>query len=185
MARIETKRYDSTTMTLHWATAALVAVLWIIGQTADWFPEGFFQSAYWSTHVVLGFALAAVMVWRIVWRFGGGRGLPAADRGSLHILAKATHYGLYLLLVAAVTLGIVNALVRGYSIYGLFHLPQFGDRAWRRPITDWHGLAANILLGLAGFHAAAALVHQYAWRDGLLGRMVAAADTGATRDGKR
>ena len=45
---------------------------------------------------------------------------------------------------STVVLGIVNAFVRGYSIYGLFHLPQVGDRAWRRPITQWHGLAANI-----------------------------------------
>jgi cytochrome b561 len=42
----------------------------------------------------------------------------------------------------------------------------------RRPITQWHGLAANILLGLALFHAAAALVHHYLWRDGVLGRML-------------
>lgn len=70
------------------------------------------------------------------------------------------------------TLGLVNAFVRGYGIYGLFHLPQIGDRAWRHAVTDWHGLAANVLLGLAGFHAAAALVHHYAWRDGLLRRML-------------
>ena len=179
MNRITTPRYDKTTMALHWATALLVAVLWIIGQTADWFPDGPFQSAYWSSHVVLGFALAVILIWRLVWRYSGGRGLPAADAGMLHVLAKATHYGLYLLLVSVVTLGVVNAVVRGYSIYGLFHLPQLGDRAWRRPITDWHGLAANIMLALAGVHAAAALVHQYLWRDGLLGRMMPGADVGA------
>ena len=91
------------------------------------------------------------------------------------MLAKATHYGLYLLLLTVVTLGVVNAFVRGYSIYDLFHLPQVGDRAWRRQITDWHGLAANIVLALAGFHAAAALTHHFLWHDGVLGRMLPAA----------
>ncbi len=32
--------YDRITIALHWSTAALVAVLWVIGQTADWIPDG-------------------------------------------------------------------------------------------------------------------------------------------------
>ena len=174
------ERYDATTMALHWATATLVAVLWVMGQTADWLPKGSFQSTYWSIHVVLGFALAVIVVWRVIWRSGRGRGLPAADRGALHALAKGTHYLLYLLLITVVGLGIVNAFVRGYSIFGLFNLPQIGNRELRRPITDWHGLAANAVLFLAFFHAAAALVHQYVWRDGLLGRMAPAAEAGSS-----
>ena len=51
-------------------------------------------------------------------------------------------------------------------------LPQIGDRAMRKPITHWHGLAANLLLGLVGLHAAAALFHHYILRDGVLGRML-------------
>lgn len=173
MTSIAATRYDRTTIALHWATALLVVVLWILGQTSDWFVDGgWLNTTLWSTHVVLGFALAGLLVWRVTWRAGGGRTLPGADTGALHVLAKATHYGLYLLLIVIVVLGIVNALVRGYSIYGLFHLPQVGDRAWRRPITQWHGLAANIALGLAGFHAAAALVHHYVLRDGLIARML-------------
>ena len=148
-------------------------VLWILGQTSDWFADGgLANTSLWSTHVVLGFALAGILIWRIAWRSSGGRALPAADTGALQALAKATHYGLYLLLAVIVALGIVNAFVRGYSIYGLFHLPQVGNRAWRRAITQWHGLAANIAFALAGFHAAAALVHQYVLRDDLIARMM-------------
>ena len=168
-------RYDRTTVTLHWLTAVLVAVLWILGQTADYFPHGSLaKTGLWSTHVTLGFVLAAALVSRIVWRAGPGVALPAADQGVLHILAKATHYLLYLLLIGVVVLGIVNAFVRGYSMFDLFHLPQVGDPAWRRPITHWHGLVANALLALALFHALAALAHHYLWRDGLLRRMMPA-----------
>lgn len=165
-------RYDRTTVTLHWLTAALVAVLWLLGQTADDFPDGSVaNTGLWSIHVTLGFVLALVLISRVVWRSGPGVVLPAVDRGAVHLLAKATHYLLYLLLIAVVGLGVVNAFVRGYSMFDLFHLPQIGDRAWRRPITHWHGLAANIVLALAAFHAAAALVHHYVWRDGLITRM--------------
>jgi cytochrome b561 len=167
----DSAHYDRTTIMLHWTTAILVAVLWIIGQTADWFPDGPFNTDYWSVHVVLGFVLAIVIAYRILWRGFRGRRLPAADTGALNVLAKATHYGLYLLLLVVVALGIVNAFVRGYNLFDLFHLPQLGDRELRRKITHWHGLAANIMLGLAAFHAAAALFHQYALRDRLLSRM--------------
>jgi cytochrome b561 len=163
--------YDRTTISLHWITAVLVVIIWIIGQTADWFPDGTFNTDYWSIHVVLGFALSVVIVWRIIWRSSGGRRLPAADAGVLHVAAKATHYGLYLLLLAVVVLGIANAFVRGYNLFDVVSLPQLGDRALRRPITYWHGLAANILLGLAALHAAAALFRHYIIRDSVLGRM--------------
>ncbi len=166
--------YDRTTIFLHWITAGLVGILWIIGQTADWFPEGTFKTDYWSIHVVLGFALAVVIVWRIIWRSSGGRRLPAADAGVLHIAAKATHYGLYLLLLVVVVLGITNAFVRGYNLFDLVSLPQHGDRPLRRPITHWHGLTANIVLGLAALHTAAALFHHYVIRDSVLARMAPA-----------
>lgn len=164
--------YDRLTIALHWITATSVVVLWIIGQTADWIPDGPVNTTYWSIHVVVGFVLAAVLIWRIMWRGTGGRRLPAADSGAVHALAQATHYLLYGLLLTVVVLGIANAFVRGYNLFDLVSLPQVGDRELGHSITEWHGLAANILLALALFHAAAALVHHYLWRDGVLGRML-------------
>ncbi len=165
-------RYDAMTIRLHWATAMLVALLWIMGQTADWFPRGPLRLDYWSLHVLLGFALLVVLGWRIIWRARGGRTLPAADHGLLQAAATATHYLLYALLVTVVILGVVNAFVRGFSMFGLFHLPQIGDPELKRPINRWHELAANAVLCVALFHAAAALVHHYVWRDGLIRRMM-------------
>ncbi len=171
MTIIAGDRYDSTTIRLHWATAALVVVLWISGQLADLAPKGPLRTDAWSSHFVLGFALAAVLIWRLVWRFGGGRRLPAAGSGLLHFLAQAAHHGLYLLLIATVALGLVNAFVRGVSLFDLASLPQIGDRELRKPITQWHEFAANLLLGLAMLHAAAALAHHYILKDAVLLRM--------------
>ena len=164
--------YDPTTVRLHWLTAGLVATLWILGQTDDWWPKPY-SAVAWSFHVSLGLVLAIVLVTRLVWRARFGATPPPADVGILQWIATTTHYALYALLFAVVGTGLANASYRGYSVFDLWHFPQFGtgDRAMRRSINGWHELAANATLVLALVHAAAALVHHYLWRDELIRRM--------------
>ena len=164
--------YDPTTVWLHWLTAGLVAALWVLGQTSDWWPKSYSDFS-WSVHVTLGLALVLVLVARASWRARFGAALPPADVGVLNWIAKATHYALYALLFAAVTLGLVNALYRGYHVFDLWSFPQIGsgDRATRRSINGWHEWAANAVLIVALLHAAAALVHHYVWRDQVMRRM--------------
>jgi cytochrome b561 len=172
-SQLNDPHYDPTTVWLHWATVALVVVLWIIGMTADWLPRGPLRNGAWSVHVLLGFATTLVLLTRIAWRAHFGRILSPADTGVLHAIAKATHYALYVLLAAAIATGIINASYRGISLFDLWSVPRFGtgDSAIRRNINNWHELTANLFLFVAVCHAAAALVHQYVWRDHLLGRM--------------
>ncbi len=172
-------RYDPTTIWLHWATVGLIAVLWIIGQTADWAPRGPFRTSLWSAHVVLGFATGFVLLTRVAWRAHFGRVLPPADTGiayaiALYAIAKATHYTLYVLLATVVVLGIIDASYRGFTLFGAWSLPRFGsgDAATRHSLNEWHELAANSVIVVALVHAVAALVHQYVWRDRLLDRMM-------------
>lgn len=89
-------------------------------------------------------------------------------------MAKATHWALYLLLIATVTLGMLNAWTGGDVIFNLFRVPTMpgSDRAVHRLIGGWHALTANAVVIVAGLHAAAALGHYYALRDDVLARMV-------------
>lgn len=167
-------RYDPITISLHWLTALMIVALWIIGQIGDYFPKGPWQTNVWSIHVALGFALVTVLGWRIVWRFFGRRRLPFPYPGLTHVLAAGSHALLYVLLTTVVTLGVVNAFVRGFNLFDAFALPQFGDREMRKPITYWHGLAANVLLFFAFAHAGAALFHHYVLKDTVLLRMLPA-----------
>lgn len=168
-------RYDPTTVWLHWITVGLIVVLWSLGMTADSFPRGPLRGAAWSVHVVLGFAVAFVLITRIAWRAQYGRALPPADAGALHMIAKTTHYTLYVLLAVVTITGIANASYRGTSLFGIWSVPRFGAgvAATRRSINEWHELAANLMMLVALLHAAAALVHHYVWRDRLLDRMKA------------
>ena len=165
--------YDGTTIALHWLMAGLVLVLCLIGTfLEDLVPKGSLRSGVWSAHFVLGFAFAGVIVALPIWRHTRGRRLAVEDPGALHVLAKATHATLYLLLLAIVGLGIANAFVRGVALVGPLALPPLGDPEWRRPLTQWHGFAANVLMAVAAFHAAAALVHHYLWHDAVLRRIL-------------
>ena len=167
------ERFDPTTVWLHWITVALVVALWVIGQTGDLVPRGPLRTAMWSTHVVLGLLTAFVLVTRVAWRAHFGRVLPPADTGTLYIVAKLTHYALYVLLGLVVIAGIVDASYRGVNVFGFWSVPQFGsgDAATRHSINEWHEMAANLLMLVAAVHALAALGHHYVWRDRLLDRM--------------
>ena len=166
-------RYDPTTIWLHWITVGLIVVLWVIGQTGDWFPRGPLRTVIWSIHVTLEFAILIVLLTRIAWRAHFGRVLQPADSGLLYIIAKVTHYTLYVLLGLIVLTGIIDASYRGFNVFGVWSVPQFGagDAATRHSINEWHELAANVLMAVAAVHGLAALGHHYVWRDHLLDRM--------------
>src|SRR5437879_13393378 len=113
-----------------------------------------------SLHILLGVTLGVVILLRMVWRASSGRRLPLAAPGFIGYGAKLVHYGLYLLVVATVALGIANVWVRGDSIFGLLTVPKLapGDQVLEETLEDLHGWFANAVLILAGLHAAAALV---------------------------
>ena len=75
---------------------------------------------------MIGFALVLALIVRVLWRTTTGRRLPDADKGVLNILAKSTHYGLYVLLAIVLILGLANAFVRGFDIFGAVALPGSG-----------------------------------------------------------
>lgn len=167
-------RYDGTSILLHWVTAALVVILWTLGQTIDFFPKGAPKIDARSVHIVLGATLGIVLLARVVWRASAGRRLPLANSGWIGTVAKLVHYGLYVLVGVTVVLGIFNAWQRGDVLFNVYTIPKLfpGDLALKRTLEDLHGDFADIVLILAGLHAAAALAHHYLIRDSVLRRML-------------
>jgi len=167
-------RYDPTTITLHWVTAALVVVLWIIGQTVDFPPTPALRTDYRSLHIVFGVTLGIVLLARLAWRLTRRDLPPPIDHGLLLVIARITHWALYALVLLTVGLGIATTWTRGDSLFGLFSIPAFdpGNRALMRQVHGWHALAANTVLIVAGLHAAAALFHHFIMHDATLRRML-------------
>jgi cytochrome b561 len=167
-------RHAPMMIALHWITVLLVMMLWTIGQTVDWVPEGPLRVDYRSVHIVLGVTLGLVLVIRLTWRATRDGLLPPLDTGLLLIVARMTHWALYGLMIVTVTLGVSNAWVRGDSIFNVFAIPQLISRndALVHLIGGWHALGANTLLIVAGLHATAALFHHCVLRDRTLSRML-------------
>jgi cytochrome b561 len=166
--------YDGVSIVLHWLTAALVVILWTVGQTLDFFPKGAPKVDARSVHITLGATLGVVLLVRMLWRASAGQRLPLANAGWLGVTAKIVHYGLYVLVGATVALGIFNAWQRGDTLFNLYTIPKLvpGDLALRRALQELHGDFADAVLIVAGLHAAAALAHHYLLRDRVLRRML-------------
>lgn len=167
-------RYDGLSMLLHWLTAALVVILWTLGKCIDFFPVRAPRIDARSMHFVLGATLGLVLIVRMLWRAGAGRRLAPASPGWLGVTAKVVHYGLYVLVGATVVLGIFNAWQRGDVVFNVFTIPRLvpGDLALKRTLEAVHADFADIVLIVAGLHAAAALAHHYLLRDRVLRRML-------------
>ena len=103
--------YDARTIFFHWACAALIIVLWGLGQTIDWFPKDTPRIMARSAHITLGALLAVLLVARLQWRRSGAVHLPPAIDGIMGRFATGVHHLLYLLLVVMVLVGLLNVLV--------------------------------------------------------------------------
>lgn len=167
-------RYDSVAIALHWSIAALIGIAFIIGLTVDDFPKEMTGMVI-NIHALLGLTVLLLSVVRLFWRLGHpAPGLPATMAPLTRNLAKITHAGLYLLMVAVPIIGIPTLLWRGRGLdFGLFQIASPFARTPEiyRPLTEAHEIASFALVGLVAAHILAALYHQYIRRDAILTRM--------------
>jgi len=171
--------YDDVTVALHWATAILVVVLFLLGVTWDYFPKPTVGEMQ-SLHISLGVALTAVVVARIIWQLLPGHHLPAIVGGWVKLASKGVHYLLYALLVLQAGLGWAWRWGQGHDVgfFGLFGIPgPYGAlaRPTRHLIGEVHEYVAWGIVIIAFAHALAALYHHYKLHDRVLGRMLPAA----------
>ncbi|TPQ25714.1 cytochrome B [Bradyrhizobium guangdongense] len=169
--------YGAVAMTLHWAVVILVFCAWLTGQFGDVLPRGPQREAGEFIHIFLGLAILALVAARLFWRLADPPPPedPAIGRWSERA-ARAIHYMMYALLVAAPIAGIALQFARGHAlpVFGLFEIasPWVADRSFARNVKEVHETLANALLLLVGLHAAAALVHHYVLHDRTLTRML-------------
>jgi cytochrome b561 len=168
------ERYSRGAIMFHWAMFVLVVCVGILGLLHDSWPKS--TQKFWiNIHALLGLLLWFVLIARFWWRRRHAPPAPMANTGALsRRLSGAVHFVLYALMFVTPIVGLITFVYHGRVLnFGLFHI-NFGiksNRAVFHPTEDLHGYLAYALFGLAGFHALAALWHQFILRDGLLARM--------------
>lgn len=90
-------------------------------------------------------------------------------------MSKTTHGLLYILIMLVPLLGWLNANGRSWLVIvaGIWPLPDIAaPDSLGASIGEWHSACATALLLMIGIHVAAALVHQFIFKDGLIRRML-------------
>ena len=176
-------RYGVIAQCLHWAAVALVVLAWTLGVLGDEFPEDASRAMALYVHTSAGLLVIALTVLRLLWRLVDPS--PPAEKTDfgdwlfadwIGLGAKLAHFALYLLLVAVPVAGIILQFARGdsLSIFGFVDVasPWVRDKAFAKGVKEVHEVLAHFLLGVAGLHAAAALIHHWVFGDRTLVRML-------------
>jgi len=169
-------RYGRMAQLLHWLTAILVLIAFLVGEGG---PESRVYSAQRAgqlmLHESLGLAVLLIVLLRVVWRFVD----PAPEEPPMPVwMARASAIGhglLYLLLFAVPLTAVIGAWAEGHALttyvgpIGPWAMGSHDFGAW---ITDLHTWLGDAILWLAGFHAAAALGHHFVLKDRVLVSML-------------
>ncbi|MCL4274048.1 MAG: cytochrome b/b6 domain-containing protein [Anaerolineales bacterium] len=167
------KRYHPVHVVIHWLMALLVFMMLGVGKFAmpGVSPDDPQKVMMLQSHTYIGGGIALLLIIRLVLRFTTKRPAPAdAGNAFLNLVAKATHFLLYLLLI--------GMAVSGLGMYQLANLPAVFGGAQPYPPDFFeyiprggHGLISWLLLLLVALHFGAAMYHQFIKKDNLLARM--------------
>jgi cytochrome b561 len=175
-------RYGAAPRLLHWLTVILVMLAWTLGTFGDDLPKGAARDTGLFVHISAGLVILMALVLRLVWRAAEPPPPPEPNEFGRWLgafadpAARLAHYTLYALLIAVPIAGIAAQFARGNALplFGIAEIasPWIRDRAFADNVTEIHEILANVLVIVAGFHAAAALVHHFVFRDNTLIRML-------------
>ncbi len=170
--------YGSLTVVIHWAVALVVFGLFGIGL---WMVDLNYYSTWYhkapALHKGVGILLALIMVFRFFWRWLNPTPKPEPGQQAWEIkAAEAVHRLLYVLIFTVLVSGYLISTADGkpVDVFGIFSVPAIlsGLPSQEDVAGQVHLVLAVSLIGLAVFHAAAAIKHHVIDRDATLKRML-------------
>ena len=175
-------RYGIVPRLLHWMTVILVILAWTLGTFGDDLPKGDARATGLLVHISAGLLILVALIMRLAWRVADPPPPPEPNEFGRWLgafadpAARLAHYTLYALLIIVPIVGIMVQFARGDALpfFGMGEIPSpwIRDRTFTHTVKEIHEIAANALMIVATFHAAAALIHHFVFRDNTLTRML-------------
>jgi cytochrome b561 len=173
----EHRVFDPTTRSLHWLTAGLMLLVFVLAFSIDRARSGTSFTALLQLHRSLGITVWTVTLFRFVWRqFARFPNWPADMPQPMRLAAQGSELAFYALLLAQPVLGLLQTNAQGDQV-DLFFLGQLPpligeDRQLARQLLALHETVGFLLLGLIALHVSAALFHHFWRRDDTLTAML-------------
>jgi cytochrome b561 len=170
-------RYSRLSIFLHWAMLLLITAVYSCILLRELFPRGSdLREGLKMWHFMLGLSVLALVIIRIVARLLYAKPPIKPEPPVWQIvLAKLTHFALYIFMLAMPVLGwlILSSADKSIPFFGL-ELPALvaPDKALAEQIEEIHETIGTIGYFLIGLHALAALFHHYVVKDNTLRRML-------------
>jgi cytochrome b561 len=167
--------YGTTAKVFHWSIVALLVAQYSLGWLMPDVHAGP-PGAPMTWHISIGTVILALIVARFLWRLTHAvapeSSLPAWQR----VTSETVHWLLYLLVLLTTLSGWLFASARGWTVSWFFIAPlpmlTSGDRALVKVLNGWHQNFMWALLVVAALHIAAAFVHLFYYRDGVMRRIL-------------
>jgi cytochrome b561 len=175
-------RYGVVAQSFHWITVILVISAYLLSEGG---PESRVYSveraATLSFHETAGILVLAVLVLRLLWRAVDRTPEEPEMPAWMLYASKLTQWLLYALLVAIPATAILGAWSSGHPVtfLGIGAIgPLIGEaHDFGLTLADLHGTLGNVILYVAGLHAAAALFHHFFLGDRVLRSMLPGGQT--------
>jgi len=183
MKQQSTNHYDALSRAFHWITAIVVTIAFILG------PEGYGRlmrhgvdpatrsDIVW--HESLGMLVLGLTVMRMIWVAFRPVAPQIPMANWMQLTAKLVHLALWALLLAlpATALLALGSEAHPPTLLGGFRIDQMPmiASAGIAKLADWgdvHQFLGDAIMAIAGLHAAAAIYHHVALKDGVLFTML-------------
>jgi cytochrome b561 len=170
-------RWGHIAQFLHWLIVILIIIQVILANIAEDLPIGPKKIEVYAWHKSVGITVLSLAILRLLWRWANPTPeLPSTLKPYERMLAKVTHFGLYLLLFAQPLTGWMMTSARGFPVswFGFWQLPDFvpKNQALYNAMKETHDTLALALYVIVFLHVAAALKHHFFLKDDVLRRML-------------
>jgi cytochrome b561 len=166
--------YSGVAKAFHWTIVILIALMLYGGWTAEDLPKEE-RLGVMQLHAGIGLIVLILMASRLAWRISHPAPALPADLPRWQVIAsKATHHGLYFLVILQPLLGLLVTTTSKFNLhaFGVLGLQIAPNETIHEIGEKLHGLNALLIAGLITLHIAAALYHHFIRHDAVLKRML-------------